>query len=120
MSPYKTELIPNQSRSKEFGKGLVLDMIQTDQLISGQLTLSPHSTAGFDAGHDGVDEVFFVHKGNAVIEFPSLNESQVVHTGNYIMMPRGVPHVVHNREEVELTLIYFQVVRNNREQTEKE
>ncbi|RFU96100.1 cupin domain-containing protein [Sphaerochaeta halotolerans] len=111
MSLYKRELVPNYKESRDFGDGKVLDIIATDQLLAGELELPPYSKAGYDGGHEDADEVFFVYQGIAKIEFPSLNQSQVVHTGSYIMMPRGIPHVVHNTEDEVLKLTYFQIVK---------
>ncbi len=110
MLTYKKSLSTENGKSISFGAGSYITVARTDQINLGELYVPPHSTAGYDPGHPGADEVFFVKCGVASVEFPETQEKESVETGHYILMPRGKAHVVHNEGDDDLTIVFFGVL----------
>lgn len=107
---YKTSLSAAGKAKIDFGQGHFIDVGATDQIKFGEVSVPAHSKAGYDAGHPGADEIFYVAKGTATIFFPASDESEVVAQGNYIMMPRGLPHEIHNSGDEDCKVLFFGIV----------
>jgi mannose-6-phosphate isomerase-like protein (cupin superfamily) len=110
MSEYMKCYSPTDSPNTEFGDGYYKTIIETDQITCGELHVPPHAKAGYDSGHDGADEIFYVVNGVATVYFPHKNESVEVPAGSYIMMPRSLAHEVSNNTD-EYLLLTFQCVK---------
>ncbi len=103
---YKKCYSPASAVKNEFGEGYYQVVIETDQISCGEIHVPPHAKAGYDAGHQDADEVFFVVSGTATVHFPNSGEAEDVPAGCYIMMPRSTPHTVANNTDQALTLTF--------------
>jgi mannose-6-phosphate isomerase-like protein (cupin superfamily) len=120
MFAYKKKIGNEGSERIGFGAGYYMDIAKTDQVNLGELYVPARSTAGYDGGHDEADEVFFIKKGTAVIEFPESGEKETVEEGHYIFMSRGKAHVVHNDGDTEMALIFFGINESFAKSTSKQ
>jgi len=111
MSEYKKCYSPLDSQKIEFGAGYYKTVIETDQIVCGELYVPPHAKAGFDRGHEDADEVFHIVMGVATVCFPGTNEVVEVPMGSYIMMPRSTAHEVSNNTDENLLLTFSCVKR---------
>lgn len=60
--------------------------------------------------HEGEDEMFLVVKGTLVLEFT--DRSETLHAGEFLIIPRGVPHRPVAADEVEIMLFEPASTRN--------
>ncbi len=97
---------PREKNRVPFGAGAYCDVFQTDQIKCGVLTVPAGRKAGYDAGHVDIDEVFYIAEGEATIEFPGLGKTAVAKAGEFVLIPRSQAHVVSNRKEQDLKLVY--------------
>ncbi|WP_040197393.1 cupin domain-containing protein [Candidatus Soleaferrea massiliensis] len=104
--PYGQKIDAYQNPKEDFGDSEIYRAVQTDQIGCGLLKLEPGGTAGYDAGHQNADEVFYIVKGTARIHYPDTGRSVILHESEFIMNYRDRPHVVSNPGDETLILLF--------------
>lgn len=108
---YEKSLAARPENKITFGDGFYIDVAQTNQIKAGELHVPPKGKAGYDAGHIDADEVFYVAKGDVCVYFPQSGKRETVKCGNYIFMPRGLPHQVFNESDESAKILYFCIMK---------
>ena len=92
--------------SFQFGEGVVFNVAITDKISAGLLKIPAGQQAGYDKGHPNADEIFYIINGIAKVHFPVSGKAEQVEKGKFILMPRGLPHLVENVGEDEVILLW--------------
>ncbi len=93
-------------KADEFGDAQLFACGETDQLSFGVLELPAGKTAGYDAGHKNADEIFYVISGEAVLTYPTTEETVRLKTDDFTLVHRDIPHIVSNPGDGALKFLY--------------